>query len=266
MDTSIYTVKQINDTTFQIDECGRDYCYLLLGKEKAMLIDCSIGTGNIKKLVESITDLPVIVAVTHAHGDHSGAGYQFGEIWVHESECNKGFRTINTQKWRKQLISHRMQKAGITQKDIKGRIWDCKWHPFSDGKVFDLGERTVIAHHTPGHSPGSVVFTDETQKLMFTGDNTCPFLLMKVMCATSLEKWLIGAEKTLALSKEYEPWCSHGENAKQTPEQIERTIGYVKEIIKKHNYQNDPNNKKAFYPEKSFDDCVVYDTRKIVEK
>ncbi len=264
MDKSIYKVNKINDTTFQIDECGRDYCYLLLGKEKALLIDCSIGSGDIKGVVKDLTDLPITVAVTHAHGDHSGAGYQFGEIWVHESECNKLFRAINIQHWRKKLISNHMRKAGVTQKDIKGRIYDCKWLPFSDGKVFELGGRTVTAHHTPGHSPGSVVFTDETQKLMFTGDNTCPFLLMKVMCATTLEKWLVGAEKTLELSKEYEPWCAHGENAKQTPQQIERTINYVREIIEKHGHKNEKESKKAFYPEKSFDDCVVYDTKKIV--
>ncbi len=264
MNKNIYTVNKINETTFQIDECGRDFCYLLLGEKRALLIDCSVGTGNLKEAVESLTDLPVTVAVTHAHGDHAGAGYQFGEIWVHESECNKFFRTMNTQKFRKQLISNRMKENGITQKDIKGRICDCKWVPFSNGHVFDLGGRTVKAVLTPGHSPGSVVFLDEKEKLMFTGDNTCPFLLMKVPFSTSLQTWLIGAEKTLELSKEYEPWCAHGESGKQTSEQIAQTIEFVKEIIEKHGGKNEEEKKRAFYPQKSFDNCVVYDTAKIV--
>ena len=79
-----------------------------------------------------------------------------------------------------------------------------------------------------------------------------------------LKSGLSEQKKTLELSKEYEPWCAHGENAKQTPQQIERTINYVREIIEKHGHKNEKESKKAFYPEKSFDDCVVYDTKKIV--
>lgn len=260
MSNGVYTVNKINETTYQIDEMGRDFCYLLLGTKKAMLIDCSIGTGDLLSVVRSITNLPLIVAVTHAHADHAGGAWQFKEIWVHESECIANFRLSNCQLYRYKILSNRMKKAGIGWKDIKGFIWNSKWLAFKDGKEFDLGDRIVRAVLTPGHSIGSCVWIDEKEKMMFTGDNTCPFLLMKLLMSTTLETWLVGAEKTLELSKTYEPWSAHGEG-KQTSEQIAHTISLVKEIIKKYP-GNSKKSSKEYYPEKSHN-CIVYNPKYI---
>ena len=49
---NIYSVEKIAEGTYKIDEMGRDISYLLLGKEKALLIDASLGAGNIKKVVD----------------------------------------------------------------------------------------------------------------------------------------------------------------------------------------------------------------------
>lgn len=262
MTPEIYTVKKINDETFLIDEYGRDICYLLLGKEKALLIDCSIGLGDLKGVVEKITSLPVILAATHCHADHIGGAFQFkGGIWIHKKDINLINRISATQHYRKKILSNRMKRAGIDETYVKGHPELCRWIPFKDGKVFDLGGRKVTAHHTPGHSKGSVVFTDEKYKLMFTGDNTISYLLMKLPGAVSLTKWLPGAEKTLELSKTYTPYCAHG-NGKQSTEQIENTINRVKEIIKMHPKKTLKSQKKI-YPLKAKTECVVYDTRKI---
>ena len=38
------------------------------------------------------------------------------------------------------------------------------------GDVFNLGNRTLIIYHTPGHSPGHISVFDETNGYLFTGD------------------------------------------------------------------------------------------------
>ena len=43
--------------------------------------------------------------------------------------------------------------------------------PFEDGKVFDLGGRTLEAILVPGHSKGSCCFLDKVDRILFTGDN-----------------------------------------------------------------------------------------------
>ena len=260
---NVYTTEKIGERTYRIDECGRDNCYLLLGEKSALLIDSSIGTGDLKAVVRSITDLPVTVAATHAHGDHTGGAIQFGSVWVHKDECSLKFKMLNLKKVRADLISNRMKKEGIAPKDVRGGVLKTKWLPFEEGKTFDLGSRTVRTIHTPGHSPGGVVFIDEGEKKMFTGDNVCAVLLMKVIYATSLEKWLPGAERTLELCREYTPWGGHADG-RESAEQIEKIIDYAKEILKK--YPQNQKSGKVTYPSFSPEGCVIFNPAAVHEK
>ena len=96
MENKIYSVEKIAQGTYKIDEMGRDIAYLLLGNEKALLIDSTIGAGDIKKTVEEITDLPVTVAITHGHADHTGGAVgKYKEIYVQEDDCRFIFKITN---------------------------------------------------------------------------------------------------------------------------------------------------------------------------
>lgn len=260
MTDNVYSVEKIGERTFRIDECRRDNCYLLLGDEKALLIDSSIGTGDLFSLVGSLTDLPVTVAATHAHGDHTGGACQFKKVYVHKSECNLKFRLLNLKKVRADLISNKMKKLGIKKDSVRGNVFKTKWIPFEEGKVFDLGNRIVKTVHTPGHSPGGVVFLDEGEKKMFTGDNVCAVLLMKVIFALSLEEWLPGAKRTLALCENYEPWGGHADG-RESKEQIEKIIGFAEEILKL--FPENKKSQKSVYPSFSTEGCIIFDEGKV---
>ena len=132
MKQDIYQVEQIAPGTWRIDECGRDNCYLLCGGARALLIDCSIGTGALMDVVRSLTDLPLTVAVTHAHGDHAGGGYQFGTIYVPRAETDRTWRGPNMRVFRKQLLSNKMKKSGVTKKNVRGNNLKTNWLPFDD--------------------------------------------------------------------------------------------------------------------------------------
>ena len=56
------------------------FVYLLIGEEKAMLIDSFYGQGDLRAFVETITDKPVIVANTHGHFDHTGGKRLLGRV------------------------------------------------------------------------------------------------------------------------------------------------------------------------------------------
>lgn len=84
-----FTVEAIDVETYAISEYGHweeTHCYLLLGREKALLIDTGLGVANIKAVVDRLTALPVSVATTHAHWDHIGGHRYFQDIAVHELE------------------------------------------------------------------------------------------------------------------------------------------------------------------------------------
>ena len=48
---------------YEQDDC----CFLILGKEKALLWDTGMGIDHLRPLVEKITDLPVTVLISHDH-------------------------------------------------------------------------------------------------------------------------------------------------------------------------------------------------------
>lgn len=263
MSDKIYTVEKIGEHTYKIDEAGRDISYLLVGTKKALLIDTSLGTGNIRKVVEGITTLPVTVVATHGHADHTGgATGRFKKIYIQKNDCRFIFKITNSRIYKSTLLSNRMKKAGIGLKNFSGFLWQTKWIPFEDGKVFDLGGRKITAVLTPGHSPGSCIFLDEEERLMFTGDNTLPFLLMTVNPCESLQKWLPGAEKAYKLCDNFTPWSSHGDG-RQTKEQIGNTISLVKEILNKYP-ENKSKKKIVKYKSEDGKLCVVFDERNVL--
>ncbi len=70
-----FTVERVDADTYAVSEYRHweePHCYLLLGRERAALIDTGLGVGDIRAVVERLTDLPVTVLTTHVHWDHIG--------------------------------------------------------------------------------------------------------------------------------------------------------------------------------------------------
>jgi glyoxylase-like metal-dependent hydrolase (beta-lactamase superfamily II) len=71
--------------TDSLDGMGAPWMYLVIGPEKAMLIDTSFGLGNLKGLVETLAPgMEIIVVNTHASFDHSYGNFQFERVFCHE--------------------------------------------------------------------------------------------------------------------------------------------------------------------------------------
>ena len=72
----------------------QNFMFLIVGEEKAMLIDTGYGEGNLREIVEGITDKPVMVVDTHGHFDHIGAVDAVCEkygvpVYIHEADAIK---------------------------------------------------------------------------------------------------------------------------------------------------------------------------------
>ena len=71
---------------WRIDDFFSASCYLVEGKEKALLIDTGMGEGDLLGLISSLTTLPVEVAVTHPHLDHMHWIDCFSKVYLHEED------------------------------------------------------------------------------------------------------------------------------------------------------------------------------------
>lgn len=172
-----FTISKIDADTYAISEPGhweRCISYLALGTRSAALIDTGLGIGNIRRLTDSLTELPVKVLTTHVHWDHIGGHGLYDEIYVHEAE--KAWLVEGVPLPLSQIRSDLIREP--LTKPIPPQFAPDSYTPFTgqptgllqDGDVIDLGGRQLLALHTPGHSPGHLCFLDTARGYLFTGD------------------------------------------------------------------------------------------------
>ncbi|MBP5559182.1 MAG: MBL fold metallo-hydrolase [Bacteroidales bacterium] len=118
--------------------------YVLEGEDKALVIDAGAVMPHLDKVVATLTDKPVMVALTHGHGDHVGGIVCFPEVWIHP--------------------------ADIPMIARNGEGYQGEIHELNDGDVIDLGGREIEVLHTPGHTSGSITFFDKERHYGFSGD------------------------------------------------------------------------------------------------
>ena len=83
-----FTAKKISPSIYHILDASYTSMFLVVGKEKAVLIDTGIGIKGLDDFIKTITDLPLTVILTHAHLDHSGGSILFPSIYVHPSDVS----------------------------------------------------------------------------------------------------------------------------------------------------------------------------------
>ena len=78
--------KQLTDHVWLMDDNGDSSGYVIVGKEKALVIDTMNGSEDVKAVAESITSLPLTLINTHVHPDHSGGNHFFEEGYMHPAD------------------------------------------------------------------------------------------------------------------------------------------------------------------------------------
>jgi len=147
--------------------------YLVVGEERAALIDAGLGMADLRALVSELTELPITVLQTHAHPDHAGGSHQFDRVLAHPRAVEKlkaGWRHMELRFDLEHFMKDRELPDGIDRESFE--IPGCAVvEPLEDRGVVDLGGRQLDVFFTPGHSPDSVCFLDLERGQLFTGDS-----------------------------------------------------------------------------------------------
>lgn len=146
--------------------------YLVVGRDRAVLIDTGMGIDNMKAAVEGLTQLPVLVVNTHSHYDHIGDNYRFEQIAIHREEAKYIEKGIGPQDLAELVGPDTFINS--PPEGFNAQIYQI--HPsqptkiLKDGENISLGNRTLEIIHTPGHSPGSICLWDRENGMLFSGD------------------------------------------------------------------------------------------------
>ena len=137
------------------------FMYLLIGSEKALLVDTGdVADPNLIPLASTVLQLvpaagsaklPLVVVHTHRHLDHRAGDGQFANL-------------------------ANVQVVGFDIDSVR------RFYQFSDwpngSAEIDLGNRTVDVIPTPGHNETEVSFYDRNSGLFLTGDFLMPARLL----------------------------------------------------------------------------------------
>jgi glyoxylase-like metal-dependent hydrolase (beta-lactamase superfamily II) len=172
-----FEVYRIDDDIYAIYEPGQFeevMSFLITGEDFALMFDTGLGIGNIRRVVDQLTDLDVVVLNSHTHYDHIGGNHLFDTIYGTDLEYTK----------RRALGSPPEDVAGFLQ---EGWVWKPLPQGFSksdyqsraftiskivgEGDQIDIGGRVLEILHTPGHAPDSICLIDRENRILFTGDS-----------------------------------------------------------------------------------------------
>jgi glyoxylase-like metal-dependent hydrolase (beta-lactamase superfamily II) len=151
----LFVLRQPACTNFE-----KPFLYLLVGRERALLLDTGAGGIDVAGPVDSLLGAwraahggapgALVVAHSHGHGDHVAGDAQF--------RARPGITLVAPDS----AAVHRFFGLGARPGGAAG------------GAAFDLGGRVLDVLAIPGHEPASVAVYDRATGVLLTGDTFYP--------------------------------------------------------------------------------------------
>ena len=157
------------------DGMGDVWMYLIIGPEKAMLIDTAFGLGDTKALADALTGgMPLIVANTHSGPDHCLGNVRFPEVYCHEYAVWSISNKCRPDAW-DYLFDAEGHNIWLSFDRADLPVYqDYLLKPVPNHYCFDLGKGyEVELVWMPGHDSGHAMFLDHGGRRLIAGDDIC---------------------------------------------------------------------------------------------
>lgn len=176
---NFYTPYKLSENLFLIrekyapDSHGGFIMGLVIGNTHAALIDSGMGvSSNLREVVESLTDKPIICILTHGHPDHAGAATLFDKVYMNSVDDVLLPVSLSPERRLGDASHGTMGNQDIID-FMNANYVDCsdfKYTDYKEGTVFDLGGIKLEAFSIPGHTQGSMALLDRANNYAFIGD------------------------------------------------------------------------------------------------
>lgn len=148
---------------------------LLVGREKAILVDTAYGLGDLRGFIREITPLEPRVVLTHGHHDHALGAMAFETVDLNAAD-REVYAEYTSPKQRKRVLSQAAGKGILLSAEEEALFLA---RPMASVREIaeeeaDLGGMTARLIPCPGHTPGSLLVLVPERGLLLTGDNYNP--------------------------------------------------------------------------------------------
>ena len=180
-------IREVKPGIFLMDEAHEATGYLVVGEERACVIDTMNGYSDLNAAVRRITDKPVTVVNTHGHPDHIFGNMYFPEAYLDPADLELA-RTFTEN----------------PEAEAYCRERGHSFPPFREirqGDVIDLGGRTLEVFSLPGHTPGGILLLLREDRILFTGDSVNHHLWMQLDGCLPMEQFVMEVDKVMFLEE-----------------------------------------------------------------
>jgi len=207
--------------------------YLIVGENRAVLLDTGIGVATIRKVTQRLTSRPVTVINTHTHFDHTGGNADFTDIANEDTPFTRHNALGQTNVYsRDTLAPERIcgeLPPGVKPESYAVRPWHIT-HWLKDGEQLDLGGRTLEVLFTPGHTPDSLMLLDRANGLLFTGDTFYPGPIYLFVSETDFGAYARSVAKVAALASQLQLLLPGHNVPVASPENLRRLQAAVAKV------------------------------------
>lgn len=148
--------------------------FLIVGEARALLFDTGTGIGDIRAVVEKLTDQPIIVMNSANQYDHVGGNHQFDNIIgvanAFAQSRTKGLPNSEVSKY----VSDAWFRPDMKPAENITETYSIKPYKFDsfimDKQMIDLGGRTLEVLLVPGQSPDAAALLDRANGQLFIGE------------------------------------------------------------------------------------------------
>jgi len=157
-----FQVHEYNADLYILRESGcsnyeKPFLYLLFGKDKVLMLDTGAGKTDVAQVVQRVitawlqrtgrNTIPLVVAHTHAHGDHISGDAQM-------------------------RLLPRTRVVALAPEAVQAFFGFKSWP--EEIASYDLGDRVLDVIPIPGHDASSIAVYDRQTGILFTGDTLYP--------------------------------------------------------------------------------------------
>ena len=181
-------ISQVRPGIYLMDEAHEATGYLVVGRDRACVIDTMNGYNDLHAAVRKLTDKPLTVVNTHGHPDHVFGNIYFDEAYMHPADGPLAREFVKEP----EFIEFCREK-GLSMP------------PFRDilpGDTIDLGGRTLVVYGLPGHTPGGILLLLKEERILFTGDSVNHHLWMQLDGCLPLHEFVKELDKVMFLTGE----------------------------------------------------------------
>lgn len=217
--------EKINDHLYRIIDHFDVCMYLAVGENKACLMDTGYGIAGLRSYIETITDLPVFVLLSHGHIDHASGCNEFDEVYLNQDDFSI-YDLHMSEKFRNHFMPYLKDYDQFDYQQKKEHII-----PLKDKDEFDLDGLHIRAYQVPGHTRGMTMFLLEEQRIMIFGDGCGPGTILLEDCSTDIETYFQSLLKIKKIESAYDTVLRNHGTYHSPKVLLDNVIEVCKEIL-----------------------------------